>query len=319
MANWRPVDVRVWNDRKFLAGSDDARLLWLFLLTCPSLPIPGVVVGGDAALAEQLGWTPERLRERFQELSRNGLRVRRESRIVWLPNALKYQPPANPNMVKGWAKKWDDVPEGSLKPELWEALKIACKSWSILFAKLFAKPSVDGSPNGFANGSGNGFTHEHQHEHQHEHEHYQDPPIPPKGGVARRSKSKPDVSPAEFAAVMRVLGKLSELRGGDVAYEGAKSHVRLIAHQLRKGRTEAELYAVIAHCCDPKSEGGEGWKGNPEMHSRLRPETLFGPENIEKYLPEARVRYRSHIARKNAELAAAAPQPSLAILDGGKP
>lgn len=142
-----------------------------------------------------------------------------------------------------------------------------------------------------------------------------DPPLPPRG---RRSKPRPDLAPTEQAAVMRVLTKLSELRGGDVAYEGAKSHVRLIVHQLREGRTEAELYAVIAHCCDPKSDGGEGWKGNPEMHSRLRPETLFGPENIEKYLPEARVRYRTHITRKDAELAAAATQPTLA-LDGGKP
>jgi hypothetical protein len=144
-----------------------------------------------------------------------------------------------------------------------------------------------------------------------------DPPLPPRG-AGRRSKPRPDLTPTEQAAVMRVLAKLSELRGGDVAYEGAKSHVRLIVHQLREGRTEAELYAVIAHCCDPKSDGGEGWKGNPEMHSRLRPETLFGPENIEKYLPEARVRYRTHIARKDAELAAAAPQPPLS-LDGGMP
>ncbi len=171
MANWRPVDVRLWNDRKFLACGDGARLLWLFLLTCPSLPIPGVVLGGEAALAEMLGWTPERLRERFAELSRNGLRVRREARIVWLQNALKYQPPSNPNMVKGWGKKWDDVPEGDLKLELWEALRIACKPWSVLFGKLFAKPLAEGSGNGSVNRSGNGSAHEHQHENEHQHDH----------------------------------------------------------------------------------------------------------------------------------------------------
>jgi hypothetical protein len=171
MANWRPVDVRVWNDRKFLAGGDDARLLWLFLLTCPSLPIPGVVVGGDAALAELLGWTPERLRERFHELLRNGLQVRRESRIVWLPNALKYQPPANPNMVKCWAGKWDDVPEGELKPELWEAIRIACKRWSVLFGKLFLKPLPEPLPEPFGDGSANGSRHKHQHKHEHKHQH----------------------------------------------------------------------------------------------------------------------------------------------------
>ncbi len=171
MAYWRPVDVRLWNDRKFLACSDDARMLWLFLLTCPSLPIPGVVIGGDAALAEQLGWLPERLREGFQVLTQSGLQVRREGKIAWLPNALKYQPPANPNMVKGWAKKWDDVPEGSLKIELWQALRIACKSWSGLFAKGFPEPLPEQLLDGSRNHLGTGSTHKHDHKHNHKHEH----------------------------------------------------------------------------------------------------------------------------------------------------
>ena len=183
MANWRPVDVRLWDDRKFLACGDRARLLWLFLLTCPSLPIPGVIVGGDAALAELLGWASEGLREGFTELSRSGLQVRREARIVWLPNALKYQPPTSPNTVKGWAKKWDDVPEGDLKLEMWEALRIACKSWSIIFAKVFPKPSSEGYPKplleGYPKGFGRGSTHDHQHDHQHQHDHDPEREHPP--------------------------------------------------------------------------------------------------------------------------------------------
>jgi hypothetical protein len=184
MANWRPVDVRLWDDRKFLACGDQARLLWLFLLTCPSLPIPGVVIGGDAALAELLGWLPERFLELFREVSQSGLQVRRESRLLWLPNGLKYQPPMNPNMVIGWSKKWDDVPEGDLKCDIWEALRISCKRWSILFAKLFQKPSR----NGLANGSGNHGVmvdvHEHYHQHDHDHDHDQ-------GGSARTISGAP--------------------------------------------------------------------------------------------------------------------------------
>jgi hypothetical protein len=170
MARYRPVDVRLWDDRKFLACSDGARLLWVFLLTCPSLPIPGIVVGGDAALAELIGWSPELFRERLGELFQAGLQVAREGRILWLKNALKYQPPMNPNMVKGWAQKWDDIPEGNIKLEVWEALRIACKTWNILFAKLFQKPLGLGSCNGLPNGSGNRSTHEHEHEHEHEHD-----------------------------------------------------------------------------------------------------------------------------------------------------
>ena len=169
MANWRPVEVRLWSDRKFLACSDRARLLWLFLLTCPSLPIPGVVIGGDAALAELLGWSTEQFEELFRELSRNGLKAHREGRLLWLPNGLKYQRPMNPNMVIGWSKKWDDVPEGNLKCDIWQALKITCKRWSILFAKLFAEPSRNSS----GNHGGMVQAHEHYHEHYHENDHDQ--------------------------------------------------------------------------------------------------------------------------------------------------
>lgn len=154
MAKYRPVDIRLWSDRKFLALGDQGRLLWVFLMTTPSaLPIPGVIVAGDAALAEQLGWSPERFTERFRELFDVGLSVRREGRVTWLPNALKYQPPHNPNAVKCWAGVWDDVPECSLKHDIWQALKIACKSWDRLFAKLFTEPLDICSPNRSGNGS----------------------------------------------------------------------------------------------------------------------------------------------------------------------
>lgn len=157
MAKYRPIDVRLWDDRKFLSLSDDGRMLWLFLLTSPyTSPIPGVIIAGQAAIAELLGWTTERLGERFGELFRAGLAIAIEGRIVWLKRGLKYQPPANPNVVKGWSKVWDDVPEGDLKHELWQALKVACKSYDRTFAKLFPEPFRDGSPNGLGNGSPNG-------------------------------------------------------------------------------------------------------------------------------------------------------------------
>ena len=141
MSRYRPVDVRLWNDRKFLSLSGDARLLWVFLLTAPSsLPIPGVIIGGDFAIAEQLGLDPKLLGGLFDELFTKELSIRRDGRLIWLSNALKYQPPRNPNMLKGWSETWDDIPECPLKLEIWEALNIACKSWSKLFGQLFRQP-----------------------------------------------------------------------------------------------------------------------------------------------------------------------------------
>ena len=145
MSRYRTVDVRLWSDRRFLSLSDDGKLLWMFYLTCPQrLAIPGVIIGGEASLAEQLGWTVEQYRKGYQELLAKGMRVRSEGRVVWLTNALKYQAIAGPKAMTGMAKAWDDVPEGELKTKIWEELKIACKRWASLFTKLFPKHHGEG-------------------------------------------------------------------------------------------------------------------------------------------------------------------------------
>lgn len=150
MAKYRPVDVRVWTDRKFNTLSDDGKLLWLFLLTTPStLPIPGVIVGGPGALSEQLGWTVERFTKGLAELFRKGLGIRFDmaSRLVWLTKAGAYQRASNENVFKGWAKTWDDIPECPLKLEIWQSIQ-ASKQFTKLFAELFTKPFGNGLPNG---------------------------------------------------------------------------------------------------------------------------------------------------------------------------
>lgn len=170
MARYRPVDSRLWDDRKFLTLSTNGRMLWLFLLTCQALPIPGVIVSGEAAMAEQLGWPVELLREQFSELLRAGLKVRREGRVVWLERAISYQKPVNPNAVKAWAKSWSDLSDCSFKHDLWKEAKTACKSWNLLFSKLFEEPCRNSSPNCSDNSSPNSYAQDHYQEHEQEHE-----------------------------------------------------------------------------------------------------------------------------------------------------
>ncbi len=195
MAKYRPIDTRIWNDRKFLSLSQDGRMLWLFLLTSPStLAIPGVIVAGEASIAEQLGWDAKRLRERFRELFQRGLAIKVEGRLVWLCNATKYQPPANPNVVKGWSKCWDDVPECGLKHDVWQALKVACKSWDRTFAKQFAEPFRHGS----ANGSGNGYTQDQDQDQEQEQEQDLDSASTPSRAAPAKSQSDFHLAIAAF-------------------------------------------------------------------------------------------------------------------------
>lgn len=153
MAKWRPVDVRLWNDRKVAALTDRGKLLWLYLLTSPfMLPIPGVIIAGEMAIAEQIGWRPEGVGEGFRELLAKGLGVSIHERLIWLRKALTYQPIQGPNHIAAIAKSWDDVPHCGMKFEIWQALEIACKGWRNLFTKGVPNPFPNGIQEGVADG-----------------------------------------------------------------------------------------------------------------------------------------------------------------------
>lgn len=103
----------------------------------------------------------------------------------------------------------------------------------------------------------------------------------PSGGGARPRPKPNDPTSAELESVRVVLEKLSAQNG--VQYTGTKEHERLIVNQLRAGVAEIDLRAVIGYCADEL-----GWKSKPDMAPYLRPETLFGPKNIARYLDPAR-------------------------------
>jgi len=124
--------VAMWCDEKFRSLSmiqPSGQALWLYLLTGPQTGImPGLFRAGRAGMAEELEWSVEQFDERFHELFEKGMaKADFKARIVWLPNAIKHNPPANPNIVKSWKKEFDLLPECPLKLEAYEALKMVPK------------------------------------------------------------------------------------------------------------------------------------------------------------------------------------------------
>jgi uncharacterized phage protein (TIGR02220 family) len=98
----------------------------------------------------------------------------------------------------------------------------------------------------------------------------------------RRAKPKPsDPTPSELGVAQTVLDKLGSYNG--VRYTRTAEHTRLIVAHLRSGLTEADLRKVICYCAIELD-----WKSDRAMVKFLRPETLFGPKTISKYLDPAR-------------------------------
>jgi hypothetical protein len=97
MARFRKISSRIWNDGKFRALSDDAKLIFLLLLTHPHMTALGAMRATVAGLAAELQWAEKRFHRGFTEiLERRMVRYNEGSSLIWLPNFLKYNPPENP-------------------------------------------------------------------------------------------------------------------------------------------------------------------------------------------------------------------------------
>ncbi|HMJ16556.1 MAG TPA: hypothetical protein VK524_34315, partial [Polyangiaceae bacterium] len=113
------VSRRMWNDAKFKSLSQPKpSAAWLFvrLLTAPELnSLPGLFQAWPGGLAQSMGWPERALLKCYAELERNELALADWSAgLVWLPNGIKHNPPANPNVVCSWRTVAQELPECAL-------------------------------------------------------------------------------------------------------------------------------------------------------------------------------------------------------------
>jgi hypothetical protein len=142
MARHRKISVRMYGDEKFLRLSPPppcGQFLWIYLLTGPHTTIiPGVFAAGELALAEALRWPPEGFRKAFREVEKEGMaKADWAVRFVWIPRAVEHNKPESPNVVKGWASTWDELPECPLKLEAYNGLKAFLEEASPSLAEAF--------------------------------------------------------------------------------------------------------------------------------------------------------------------------------------
>jgi len=153
MARYRKIDVRMWRDRRFMgltAPEPNGRDCWIYLLTnAATSNIPGLYHAYEESLARGLGWPLEAFREAFAEVVAHGMaKADWSAGLVFIPNAVKYDPPQSPNVIKGWADTWDELPECPLKAEAHARLKalvasIGSDSFCDAFAESCPLPHFD--------------------------------------------------------------------------------------------------------------------------------------------------------------------------------
>lgn len=149
MARYRKIDIRIWNDERFGRLSDDAKLVFLFLLTHPHMTSLGAMRATLPGLAAELGWITERFQKAFNELvtTRSADQgspddhalVEFDDRacFIGLPNFLKYNGPENPNVVTSWAKSIDLLPECPLKTKVLKRANVCMRGRSEKFVEAW--------------------------------------------------------------------------------------------------------------------------------------------------------------------------------------
>jgi hypothetical protein len=170
---YRKVRVAMWGDRKFrelsvMAPSGQA--LWVYLLTGPhTSQIPGIQCVSVTQMAERLHWSLDQTRACLAEIVDLGMaRFDHESGFLYLPKAIEYDPPHNPNVVRSWGSTWAELTECDLKLAAYAALRefitTRGESYLVAFDAAIDKPdsaprkrktSGNGSGNGSPNASGN--------------------------------------------------------------------------------------------------------------------------------------------------------------------
>jgi hypothetical protein len=136
VSHYRKIDTRIWNDAKFRALDDTAKLVFFMLLTHPSMTMLGAMRATTAGLAEEMAMPLKAFREAFGQVLQQGMAEQdAAAHLIALPNFLKYNRPESPNVVKSWATALDLLPECALKTSVVARSKAFAEGMSKAFGE----------------------------------------------------------------------------------------------------------------------------------------------------------------------------------------
>ncbi|WP_430734366.1 hypothetical protein [Halodesulfovibrio aestuarii] len=148
---YRKISVCIWNDAKFMALSNDAKLIVFFMLTHPDLTQLGALRANVPGLACELGMELEAFTKGFQEVLTQGIVTHDGKLLIWFPNFLRYNLPESPNVVKSWHYGFRELPESALRTDILVGVKFLVDGLSQGFREAFRKTFAEELAHAFPN------------------------------------------------------------------------------------------------------------------------------------------------------------------------
>ena len=144
MARYRKIDVRIWNDRKFRALSDNGKLAFILLLTHPDTTQIGTIRTRVSNLADELGWSNDAMSHAIREAKSKGMiDADEKAGLMVINNFLKYNAPSSPNAFKSWCELIDLMPECDLLDRHVAGLKAFVDGLSLGMKKAIPNDLLD--------------------------------------------------------------------------------------------------------------------------------------------------------------------------------
>ena len=128
MREYGQVQSAFWQSKDAEAFSDGAKLLAVYLLTCPHANGLGCYRLPDGYVSGDLGWDSETVSERFRELFDKGFAYRFDG-VVFLPNFLRWNKINNANIATARFSEWDVLPKGEAKTRAARVMLEFCNHW----------------------------------------------------------------------------------------------------------------------------------------------------------------------------------------------
>jgi hypothetical protein len=142
---YRRVSTRMHNDERYQALSDpkpNGKSLWHYLLFGPrTVLMPGVLPIVLESAAADLRWPVAGTRRAWEEIAAQGMaQAEWRAPLIWLPNALKHNPPQSVNVVKAWRRSYDDdLPPCDLKRHAGQHAEAFLKAFGHAFVQAFVE------------------------------------------------------------------------------------------------------------------------------------------------------------------------------------
>ena len=140
MSRYTTVESIIWHDEKFRSLPEDARMLFLYLLTSPHSNMLGIFYLPKLYACSDLQWDPERYQRGIDTLCHT-LLIEVDKDIVWVKNYLKYNQIRGPRQVTGAVNRLMSLPDTKLiGPFMKNLEKHLLEDDLKLFKELYTKP-----------------------------------------------------------------------------------------------------------------------------------------------------------------------------------